>query len=279
MPAGRWRLTATPCRDPVAGGRRKLAPSGDTGRRLRRAVIPVAAATRVRRVWVASQFSRSQLVNMGSVCHLVSHAQTRCCVTHTPPKIVNTPNSIGSLESPGAARPLPARAHVLHRGPAPQLHPARQPRLRRRAGASAPRARLPVKVIAPAWSLVGIVSSIAIAGHGRRHVDWREFMSLLPGCSDRHPRGPLRLQGARHRAPRTRARRLHHRLRGVLVVALDAARGHQATRSKRNVLRPGAACSPASSAPCSAPWRPSSSRSTWTRGRWARTPSARPCPP
>jgi uncharacterized protein len=42
---------------------------------------------------------------------------------------------------------------------------------------------LPVKVIAPAWSLVGIVSSIAIAGHGRRHVDWREFMRLLPGCT------------------------------------------------------------------------------------------------
>ena len=41
---------------------------------------------------------------------------------------------------------------------------------------------LPVKVIAPAWSLVGIVSSIAIVGHGRRHVDWREFKSLLPGC-------------------------------------------------------------------------------------------------
>jgi uncharacterized protein len=42
---------------------------------------------------------------------------------------------------------------------------------------------LPVKVIAPAWSLVGIVSSIAIVGHGRRHVDWREFKSLLPGCT------------------------------------------------------------------------------------------------
>jgi uncharacterized membrane protein YfcA len=41
---------------------------------------------------------------------------------------------------------------------------------------------LPVKVIAPAWSLVGIVSSIAIVGRGRRHVDWREFKSLLPGC-------------------------------------------------------------------------------------------------
>jgi uncharacterized membrane protein YfcA len=42
---------------------------------------------------------------------------------------------------------------------------------------------IPVKVIAPAWSLVGIVSSIAIAGHGRRHVDLREFVNLLPGCA------------------------------------------------------------------------------------------------
>lgn len=41
---------------------------------------------------------------------------------------------------------------------------------------------LPVKVLAPAWSLVGIVSSAAIVGTGRRHVDWREFRHLLPGC-------------------------------------------------------------------------------------------------
>jgi uncharacterized protein len=41
---------------------------------------------------------------------------------------------------------------------------------------------IPVKVIAPAWSLIGIVSSIAIVGRGRRHVDWPEFGRLLPGC-------------------------------------------------------------------------------------------------
>ncbi|MGH8733747.1 MAG: sulfite exporter TauE/SafE family protein [Burkholderiales bacterium] len=41
---------------------------------------------------------------------------------------------------------------------------------------------LPVKVLAPAWSLIGIVSSAAIAGSGRRHVDWPEFVRLLPGC-------------------------------------------------------------------------------------------------
>src|SRR3954466_3347150 len=42
---------------------------------------------------------------------------------------------------------------------------------------------LPVKVIAPAWSLVGIVSSVAIIGHDRKHVDKRAFLGLLPGCA------------------------------------------------------------------------------------------------
>ena len=42
---------------------------------------------------------------------------------------------------------------------------------------------LPVKVLAPAWSLVGIVSSAAIIGHDRRYVDWRQYLGLLPGCA------------------------------------------------------------------------------------------------
>src|SRR5262245_8120022 len=42
---------------------------------------------------------------------------------------------------------------------------------------------LPVKVLAPAWSLVGIVSSAAIVGSQRKHVDRREFLGLLPGCA------------------------------------------------------------------------------------------------
>ena len=40
-----------------------------------------------------------------------------------------------------------------------------------------------MKVLAPAWSLIGIVSSIAIIGHGRRHVDRGELVRLLPGCA------------------------------------------------------------------------------------------------
>lgn len=42
---------------------------------------------------------------------------------------------------------------------------------------------IPVKVIAPAWSLIGIVSSMTIAGRGRAHIDWREFRGILPGCA------------------------------------------------------------------------------------------------
>jgi len=42
---------------------------------------------------------------------------------------------------------------------------------------------IPVKVIAPAWSLIGIVSSVAIIGHERQHVDRRSFLRLLPGCA------------------------------------------------------------------------------------------------
>src|SRR5438046_6054902 len=42
---------------------------------------------------------------------------------------------------------------------------------------------LPVKVLAPAWSLVGIASSAAIIGRDRKHVDKRELVRLLPGCA------------------------------------------------------------------------------------------------
>src|SRR5436309_9112441 len=42
---------------------------------------------------------------------------------------------------------------------------------------------IPVKVLAPAWSLVGIVSSVAIIGRDREHVAKREFVRLLPGCA------------------------------------------------------------------------------------------------
>ena len=42
---------------------------------------------------------------------------------------------------------------------------------------------LPIKTIAPAWSLIGILSSVAILGKDRRHVAVRAFLGLLPGCA------------------------------------------------------------------------------------------------
>lgn len=41
---------------------------------------------------------------------------------------------------------------------------------------------MPVKVLAPAWSLIGIVSSAAIIGRDRKHVSMRDFLGLMPGC-------------------------------------------------------------------------------------------------
>src|SRR5882757_8267556 len=42
---------------------------------------------------------------------------------------------------------------------------------------------LPVKTIAPAWSLIGILSSAAILGHERKLVDRAAFVRFLPGCA------------------------------------------------------------------------------------------------
>ena len=42
---------------------------------------------------------------------------------------------------------------------------------------------MPVKVIAPAWSLIGILSSVAILGKDRKHVAPATFLRFLPGCA------------------------------------------------------------------------------------------------
>lgn len=42
---------------------------------------------------------------------------------------------------------------------------------------------LPVKIIAPAWSLIGILSSAAILGKDRRLVDRKAFLGIMPGCA------------------------------------------------------------------------------------------------
>jgi uncharacterized membrane protein YfcA len=42
---------------------------------------------------------------------------------------------------------------------------------------------IPVKILAPAWSLVGIASSLAIVGKDRVHISTRDYLGLLPGCA------------------------------------------------------------------------------------------------
>ena len=41
---------------------------------------------------------------------------------------------------------------------------------------------VPIKVLVPVWTLLGFTSSIAIAGHDRRHVDVRAIVPFLPWC-------------------------------------------------------------------------------------------------
>ena len=41
---------------------------------------------------------------------------------------------------------------------------------------------IPVKILAPAWTLLGIASSLAILGRDRMHVARREFVRFLPWC-------------------------------------------------------------------------------------------------
>jgi len=42
---------------------------------------------------------------------------------------------------------------------------------------------IPVKVLAPAWTLLGIASSLAILGKDRAHVAKRPFIAFLPWCA------------------------------------------------------------------------------------------------
>lgn len=41
---------------------------------------------------------------------------------------------------------------------------------------------LPIKVVVPAWTLLSITSSLAILGHDRKQIAWRDVMPFLPWC-------------------------------------------------------------------------------------------------
>lgn len=42
---------------------------------------------------------------------------------------------------------------------------------------------VPIKILVPAWTLLGLVSSLAILGKDRRHVDLRKFLLFIPWCA------------------------------------------------------------------------------------------------
>ena len=41
---------------------------------------------------------------------------------------------------------------------------------------------IPIKIVVPAWTLLSIASSLAILGHDRRHIAWRDVLPFLPWC-------------------------------------------------------------------------------------------------
>ena len=41
---------------------------------------------------------------------------------------------------------------------------------------------IPLKMLIPAWTLVGLVASITLFGRDRRHVAWRDMARLAPAC-------------------------------------------------------------------------------------------------
>ena len=41
---------------------------------------------------------------------------------------------------------------------------------------------VPLKILVPAWTLVGIAAGVALIGEDRKHVSWQEVARLVPGC-------------------------------------------------------------------------------------------------
>ena len=41
---------------------------------------------------------------------------------------------------------------------------------------------IPLKVLIPAWTLIGLVASITLFGRDRRHVAWSDIVRLVPTC-------------------------------------------------------------------------------------------------
>ena len=40
---------------------------------------------------------------------------------------------------------------------------------------------IPLKVLIPAWTLIGLCAGITLLGRDRAHIAWRHMLALLPG--------------------------------------------------------------------------------------------------
>src|SRR4029077_16887483 len=40
---------------------------------------------------------------------------------------------------------------------------------------------IPLKVLIPAWTLIGLAAGVTLLGRDRTHIAWREMIALLPG--------------------------------------------------------------------------------------------------
>ena len=41
---------------------------------------------------------------------------------------------------------------------------------------------IPLKVLIPAWTLIGLAAGVTLLGRDRKNIAWRQMIPLLPGC-------------------------------------------------------------------------------------------------
>lgn len=41
---------------------------------------------------------------------------------------------------------------------------------------------IPLKILIPAWTLIGLCAGVTLLGRDRNHIAWRDMAALLPGC-------------------------------------------------------------------------------------------------
>jgi len=131
---------------------------------------------------------------------------------------------------------------------------------------------IPLKVLIPAWTLIGLAAGVTLLGRDRAHIAWGDMARLLPSCLVGFAIGLYAFSMLDSRAL---ARGL-----GALIVLYGAwslwltARPQQSWQAPRARSRRSRARSAAPSARPSGPWRAFSSRSISTSFAWRRIGSA-----